>query len=371
MRVVLGQFNQSGGEYLARLAESLSVEHDVLVVLSERADTRFIDETDTEFDVWYLADTDTQKDLVIQSLDPRAYYSIRKRIVQFDPDVIHVMNDLYINAVLIPLLREYPFFITVHEPNFRNRFAGRGLESIYYHLRFHLNKRIRTYADGVFVHGPSTRQILSEYVRPERIWTVPHGQYTSFSAHSDGTVAEENAVLFFGGLYDGKGVEYFIQAQREVTEQLDDVTFIIAGDGDMNRYREYIRDLEYFEIHNQYISDKKACELFERAAIVICPYTEGTQSGVIASAYPFGKPVIATTVGNLPTQVDHGRTGYLVPPRDSQALAKRIVELLSDEAKREAMGASAREKATTELSWDRIAKISTEAYLTIIQSESY
>ena len=57
---------------------------------------------------------------------------------------------------------------------------------------------------------------------------------------------------------------------------------------------------ERFIVHNEYVSDEKRAELFRRASVVVLPYIEASQSGIIPIAYRFGKPVVATTVGGLP-----------------------------------------------------------------------
>ena len=55
--------------------------------------------------------------------------------------------------------------------------------------------------------------------------------------------------------------------------------------------------------------------------------------------------MVATRVGGLPEVVRHGETGLLVPARDAPALAAAVVELLSEEARRAAMGRAARADA--------------------------
>lgn len=61
--------------------------------------------------------------------------------------------------------------------------------------------------------------------------------------------------------------------------------------------------------------------------------------------FAMGLPVVATRVGTLPELVDDGKTGLLVPPEDSAALARALVTLLQDEEKRRAFGAAARAAA--------------------------
>ena len=83
---------------------------------------------------------------------------------------------------------------------------------------------------------------------------------------------------------------------------------------------------------------------------------------MLAIAYSFGKPVVATAVGGIPEVVDHGETGFLVPPRDPHHLAEAIVTLLQDDDLRRRMGRRAREKAESELSWPSIARRTLEVY---------
>ena len=86
-----------------------------------------------------------------------------------------------------------------------------------------------------------------------------------------------------------------------------------------------------FIVLNEYVSDEKRAELFRRASVVVLPYIEASQSFIISIAYRFGKPVVATTVGGLPQMVDDGKTGFLVPPRDVDALADAIVRLMQND----------------------------------------
>ena len=59
----------------------------------------------------------------------------------------------------------------------------------------------------------------------------------------------------------------------------------------------------------------------------------------------FGKPVVASRVGGLPDIVSDGETGLLVPPGDVHALREAIQSLLDDPARRERMGAMAKQRA--------------------------
>ena len=119
---------------------------------------------------------------------------------------------------------------------------------------------------------------------------------------------------------------------------------------------------EKFDVHNEFISHEKVAELFQRASIIVLPYVDGSQSGVIPMAYAFKKPVVITDVGSLPENVDDGKTGFVVPPRDSRRLADVITDLLLDDDKRKAFGRNAYDKSRGDLSWDRIAADTIKVY---------
>ena len=88
---------------------------------------------------------------------------------------------------------------------------------------------------------------------------------------------------------------------------------------------------------------------------MVLPYLSVTQSAVVQLAYGFGKPVIATQVGDLPKVIDHGRTGLIVPPRDHAALSAALQRFLcQDLAEQMRDAVDAKQK---EFSWARLEEI--------------
>ncbi len=75
-----------------------------------------------------------------------------------------------------------------------------------------------------------------------------------------------------------------------------------------------IEDESKFEIHEGYVSGERMAALFQRASLVVLPYLSASTSGVLMTAYSFGKPVVATKVGCLPEYVEDNITGLLVDP---------------------------------------------------------
>ncbi len=121
---------------------------------------------------------------------------------------------------------------------------------------------------------------------------------------------------------------------------------------------------------NGFIPDARVADYFRRASVVVLPYTEASQSGVIPMAYSAAKPVVATTVGGLPEMVEVGHTGYLVPPRDVKQLAEAITCLLLDASLRRQMGANGKRKIEAECSPDVVVRKTIDVYRRAIEKAS-
>ncbi len=99
-----------------------------------------------------------------------------------------------------------------------------------------------------------------------------------------------------------------------------------------------MQDSSRFELYEGFVPGEMAAAFFQRSSIIALPYLSASTSGILTTAYAFGKPVVATSVGCLPEYVEEGVTGLLVPPADVEKLADAIVRLLSDDELRDRMG---------------------------------
>ena len=123
-----------------------------------------------------------------------------------------------------------------------------------------------------------------------------------------------------------------------------------------------IKYKDRFIIINKKILIHEVGLLFQRASVVVLPYVDATQSGVIPIAYAYAKPVIATRVGGLPEVISDGRTGFLVEPRSAEEIANKILYLYSHPSEKLQMDKLAYEFAHDELSWKRIASMTFSVY---------
>ena len=262
---------------------------------------------------------------------------ILRTVRRFQPDVLHFQNGHFYFNLVLPLLKKFPLVITIHDPrqHLGDHEAGRTPQWI---MDFGFRR-----ADQVIVHGRSLKKTVVEELgfAASQIHVIPHIAI----AHSEIQAAirdEDQSILFFGRIWEYKGLEYLIRAEPLVSAEFPQVKIVIGGRGeDFDRYRRMMVHPERFEIHNDWITDQQRAEMFASASVVVLPYIEASQSGVIPVAYAYEKPVIATTIGGLPDMVDQGKTGLLVPPADTEALADAIIQLLRDRELRINMGAPA------------------------------
>ena len=196
----------------------------------------------------------------------------------------------------------------------------------------------------------------------DSIHVIPHVAMGKVS-ELESVDEDPNMVLFFGRIWEYKGLEYLIQAEPAIAKVIPDVKIVIAGEGeDFHRYREMIGDSPRFHIHNEWISDNQRARFFQRSAIVVLPYKEATQSGVVPVAYTYARPVVATHVGALAECVFHEETGLLVPPEDPPALANAIIRLLKDPAERHAFGQAGHQRMLNEASPRVVGQQTAEVY---------
>ena len=108
----------------------------------------------------------------------------------------------------------------------------------------------------------------------------------------------------------------------------------------------------------RFVTDPEIPAYFRRADLVVLPYREIDQSGVLYTALAFGKPMVLSDVGGFP-EVGAGR---LVTPGDAGALSSALTELLIDESERRQLGEDARRAAQDRYSWDRAAELTLTLY---------
>jgi glycosyltransferase involved in cell wall biosynthesis len=115
----------------------------------------------------------------------------------------------------------------------------------------------------------------------------------------------------------------------------------------------------------RFIGDTELPAYFLRANLVVLPYREIDQSGVLFTALAFGKPLLLSDVGGFPEVAATG-AARTFPAGDVSALRGALRELLSDPAALSAMAERAHAAAAGPYSWDEIARRTLELYETLL-----
>lgn len=150
-------------------------------------------------------------------------------------------------------------------------------------------------------------------------------------------IGEFTKILTIGRLVEKKGHEYAIKAIREIIRKYKNVEYIIAGEGPLeNKLKNLVLELgikNYIKFVGVAKQDE-VLELYKQAHIFILPSvtaSNGDQEGipvVLMEAQASGLPVVSTFHTGIPEVVVDGKSGFLVPERDVNALAERLEYLI-------------------------------------------
>lgn len=133
-----------------------------------------------------------------------------------------------------------------------------------------------------------------------------------------------DVALFFGHVRPFKGLDIALRAWREIRR---DVVLLVAGEAWWQKEAEYRKLAEgnaNVRMELRFIPDAEIARYFAAADVVLAPYRAEAQSGVVLTAFHFGRAVIATTVGGIPEIVLDGVNGLLIPPENPQKLAEAV-----------------------------------------------
>jgi len=196
--------------------------------------------------------------------------------------------------------------------------------------------------------------------KPERYVTIYSGiEIDKFQVKIDieekrrqfGIKSTDLVVGVVSKLWEGKGHKCILQAARNVITKVPNVKFMFVGEGYLREELEALT--QQLGLNNHVIFSGFRTDLPELTSTfdiaILASFFEGL-GRVLLEAMVLGKPVIATKVGGIVDVVDDGKTGILVPPNDSNALAGAIVRLLSDDDLRKKMGKAGKEKIDAKFS---------------------
>jgi glycosyltransferase involved in cell wall biosynthesis len=318
----------------------------------------------------------------------RYYFRLIRYTAVAKPRIFHILwNNKFVTFDRTVLMMYYralgkKIVFTAHNVN-----AGKRDATDWWLNRLTLRIQYRL-SHHVFVHTePMKNELSTQFgISHESISVIPFGINNSV-ADTNLTAQEakrrlgirptDRTLLFFGHIVPYKGLEFLVSAFQRLAAQSENYRLIIAGrpgtgcDDYFAQIRQSIdshtsrdRVIQRFE----FIPDDDTELYFKAADVVVLPYTEIFQSGVLVLGYSFGLPVIASDVGSLKDDILDGRTGYVCEPRDSVHLSETIERYFSSECfqRLDRSRNDIREFAKARFSWDTVSRKTLAVYEALI-----
>jgi glycosyltransferase involved in cell wall biosynthesis len=216
--------------------------------------------------------------------------------------------------------------------------------------------------DHLIVHTEQGRQaLLRRGIPADKLSVIPHGVL----ALGEGTAkppGAERTILLFGKIKLYKGTDLLIEAFARLPETVRRTTRLrIVGEPfiDLEPLKARAATLGIADRilwDPRYVGDAEIGTILAEADVLAFPYREIDASGVLMAAFPYGKPIVATSIGAFRELLRDGEHGRLVPQEDPAALAAALEDVLADPARAAQMGACVRSLADGIPGWDEIAR---------------
>ena len=169
-----------------------------------------------------------------------------------------------------------------------------------------------------------------------------------------------------------KDYETYLRAAMRILEKRNDVIFLAVGDGStLERCKKIVKP--EFRERVEFLGRRKNVEAivntFDIGVLVTNHdiHAEGISNSIL-EYMALGKPALATEGGGTSEIVIHGKTGFLIPPKDAVSLAQKIEFLLNNPAKAKSLGTSGKERVKREFSLEKMTDRTFELYQQCIQA---
>lgn len=246
-------------------------------------------------------------------------------------------------------------------------------------IQYRLARRLFVHTEAMkqeLVHDfgvPGAKVVVIPFATPD---VTPSTDLTREQARAQlGLLAEDKVLLFFGQIVPYKGLEYLLQALPALLAQDASYRLLIAGKvkrGHEAYWKQLQEQLPPFVARRVYarighIAEHEVERYFKGSDVLVLPYVEIYQSGVLFLAYRFGMPVVATDVGDFRKDVHTGRTGHVCVARDAQALSRCIAHHFASALHRDPVAARRAivDHARQHHSWAEVAGITERAYRSV------
>jgi glycosyltransferase involved in cell wall biosynthesis len=284
---------------------------------------------------------------------------LRYRTVARGADVVHFqwLDVQWLDRLLLP---RRPLVLTAHDLLPREPRPG----------QVGAQRRLYDAVDALVVHSEYGReQLVRELgLDPGKVHVIHHGAFEHLARLPSTPLVSEleqvtgPVVLFFGLLRPYKGLDVLLEAWRDVPA--GGAELWIVGRPRMDIAPLLASAPPGVRFVSRYVPDTELASYFRRADVVVLPYSRTDrfdQSGVLATALAFAKPVVLSDVGGFGEVAATG-AGVLVQPGDVGSLSAALRRVLGDEGERSRLAEAARAAAAGPYSWDEAARRTLDVY---------
>lgn len=344
----------AGPRYTLELARALIRRGDIEVHLSISKDSELIDEF-RALNIPML-EVKTYNSLVSAFFMTLNVLATRRRFFHYLRDnriqvVDSTMGHLWSRFTVPAVLKSGAMLLnTVHDAVLHPGEQG-GLKSWFYqpfkaaHAYIALSNYVGQQLSDVYAIAPDKISVIPLGPLSDPVTQIPVGP----------SGAGPLRLLFFGRILRYKGLERLIEAYGILRAEGQQVSLQITGSGDMRDVIAAVTALPDITVNNKWVPEDKMESVFSGTDVIVLPYLESSQSGVIASAFATGVPAIGTPIGGLPEQITHGVNGLVAADTSPAALACEIRKLAGDGALLAKLRDGAIRTAQQQFSWDKIS----------------
>jgi D-inositol-3-phosphate glycosyltransferase len=282
----------------------------------------------------------------------RAFLDIRKHGGQVVHLHFFVIRSIDLLVLLIAKLFRLKIVVTIHDVTGFDQRANKYIEQYTYSL-----------IDEIIVHNKTSKQVLeSKLPKNKSLSIIPHGNYLPFISRIPDTTGTTFTLLFFGQIKKVKGLDILLEAIQRLKTDGVIVSVIIAGKAwksDLDEYKRMINEFgiqDFIETDFRYIPDQEVADYYSRAHLVVLPYKEIYQSGVLLLTMSYGKPVICSDLHAFTEIIKDGVNGYLFRTQNPDDLADKIKGIMKNRLALENVVSEANLTIEDDYDWRKIGK---------------
>jgi len=281
------------------------------------------------------------------------------------PELVHAHSHLYLTtytAIKAANRMGIPSIVTVHGVSADRNLAVNLLQKLY--LRSLGTRIFQSSTRIVCLTRADAKQVLRLGGPASKIRVIPNAvnaeMFKPFPKKE-----QDNLVVWIGRFVPEKGLKILIEAAKHVRSHINDVKFILVGDGPLRNELEHLIKVRGLTNHMSLIGPLKheeVADVLAKASIFTFPSIKEGMPKAVLEAMAAGKAVVASDIPGMDEIIESGFNGVLVQPRNASALGDTIIALLNDKRLRKSLGRNARQAVIKHFSWDNVLSLLSGVY---------